>query len=197
MLFLAERTLADLLAGIPELADAYQRADPAFVDKTVDWLREVEEASGRLRSPLQARAAAERLHVLETRDESPKEHGGSGGRRRLARLRAAAALRQLEGSLRKHLEEIQGEIAEAREKMAQLLAVAAAKVKLPLPDRYTREEAAMVLWSRMAGIEEVHNLYIYLAATLARGDRIILLAELIDRIWDQLPDGIAGRSGGS
>ncbi len=191
MLFLTERTLAHLLAGIPDLADAYQRADPAFVDRTVSWLREAEEALGRLRSSLQARAAAERLHILETRDESSKTHGGSGSRRRLARLRAAGALRQLEGSLRRRLEEIQDEIAEAREKMAQLLAVAATKVKLPLPEQYAREEAAVVLWNRMAGIEDVHNLYTYLTVTLAQSDRLVLLAELLDRIWEQLPDGVA------
>jgi hypothetical protein len=175
---LIRETAMKLLQEIGHLTDLYQKRDPQFVRRTLDWLRTAEEEMGKLRHPSASTIAAQRGQILSTEDGYRPPQIESRNRRKLTRATAMQVLGDVERDLRAAVERCDEFLTEMREKMSQLLAVAAAEGALPLPPTEPRSTWLTKVWKSLQRGNGA-GMFGYLSARLQRADRIYLLDELL------------------
>jgi hypothetical protein len=169
------------LQELPALVDLHQRGDADFPGQVLVWLGRVEATLGRLRNPLVGLAAGQRSALLaagERRPESPQ-------RNRRSEIRAAASrgLGEIEAALRQAVLDADARLAEAREKIVQLVAIASAAKPLSLPTAPADETWLTRLWRTLGENPGTETLYAYLNASLRPADRHYLLQDLLANAW--------------
>lgn len=169
------------LLELPPLISRYT-AGRSAVPEVLAWMRALEESLARLRSPLAALVAAERGSVVAVRDglRAPDQISSKGSRAQRAQCIAAVA--RIEAALRAEVERVDAQLAPLREKMVQMLAVAASQQPLAVPAPGERAPWLLQLWAELGARPEVAALHAYLAASLAASDRIYLLGGLVDNL---------------
>lgn len=183
MLAITREKVLEHLREVPRLADLYRDRDPAFRERVLDWLSQVEESLGRLRNPLASRAAAERTTILAVAD-GLREPGidGSVSVRKATRATVSLALRRVEEALRELVESTDRKLDEGREKMTQLLAVATAAQPIPLPPTEPRQAWLEKVWRSLETSNGTQGMYAYLNAALRPSDRLYLLDEIVTNL---------------
>jgi hypothetical protein len=181
MLALTRTRLLDVLSQVPTLVDAYADHDARYADRAVRWLSDVENVLGSLRHPLVSSIASQRANLLAV-DEGltpPEIRDPPRSRRKLKRVAASLILRQAVSDLKQIVDDIDREFDGAREKLAQLLAVATRTKPIPLPPREPRKEWLDEVWSGLAINGESAGMFQYLASRLTAADRRFLLDEVL------------------
>jgi hypothetical protein len=183
MLAITREKVLEHLREVPRLADLYRDRDPAFRERVLDWLSQVEQSLGRLRNPLASRAAAERTTILAVAD-GLREPGidGSVGLRKATRATVSLALRRVERALRELVETTDRKLDEGREKMTQLLAVATTAKPIPLPPTEPRQAWLEKVWRSLETSNGTQGMYAYLNAALRPSDRLYLLDEIVTNL---------------
>ena len=184
MLALTREKLVTHLQKTPSLVDMYQQRNPAFVEKTVTWLAELEQILLQVRSPLASHVAAERGRILAVFDGY---RDGQISTKRVTRRKASLAttmlvLGQVDTSIQKVLDDIDGKFAIWREKMAQFIAVATNSHPIPLPPTEPRQAWLREVWRQFAVTNETQGMYNYLNTVMSRSDRLYILDELVGNL---------------
>jgi hypothetical protein len=181
MLVYTRELLLQCLQTVGGLVDQHARGEPRAETAFAAWLAECGERLARVRHPRASELAALRGRLLALRDLA-----GPNVRRR-ARAARMELLAEAERSLREELQRLDVELAGAREKLAQLLAVASRAAPLQLQNGRTRERWLAETWGALAASPEANGLARYLAHALAPSDRTQLLGELLERALEAVP----------
>jgi len=183
--------LMEMLLQVPALISLYQSQDSAFVPSVLQWMTDSENELKRLRSPLASQCATERGRLLASVDGFPDAElrAREGGLRKAARATGALCLGRVEASMRQRVNELDAQLAQATDKMAQLLALGSAQSPLPLPPTEPRSAWLAQVWQQLGGVNETRHLHGYLASLLTASDRLYLLEQATDNLLSALPSG--------
>lgn len=192
MLFLKRQMLNQHMMELPAIVDRYAARDAGFVDDSLSWLTALEQTMLRLRLPLAGLVAASRGEILAVRDghRDPASSPPTSARQ-AQRATAAVVLSRVEKTLRGAVDDIDAQLDNHREKMAQLLAVASSVKPIPARGERTRDDWLRFLWSDMAGIKETASMYAYINAAIPPADVLALLGEVMEKLLTTAEDHIA------
>jgi hypothetical protein len=112
----------------------------------------------------------------------------TGTPRRTQRATAAVIIASVEPPLRDEVATIDEALAQPREQLAQLVAMALAHDRIP-PSREPRESWLEDVWSQLPDGNGAAGVREYIAARLARVDRLYLLDEVMRNLGPMNGDG--------
>lgn len=101
------------------------------------------------------------------------------GSRKAVRASAALALGRVEEALRSEVAAADARLAEGRERIAQLLAVATAAAPIPLPPTEPHNAWLGRVWRGLDVNGATHGMYAYLNAAFTASDRLYMLDEVV------------------
>lgn len=170
------------------LVNEMQRNDPTVIPSAVNWLIEVERVYTQLRNPAAAAVAVERGKILAAlAGVAPSPPGGhSRSSRKNATFVAFKAVEETNGALRGQIADADRRIEAAKEKMVQLVAVASAKVPIPLPPSEPRDAWLDGVWKAMNTVAEVSGMCRYLGASLTSLDRRQILDDVLTQMIEAM-----------
>jgi len=188
MLFVEREKLTQHLLKIGDIISAYQRHDPAFVDRVVDWLNAVEQDLQQFRNPLASFLASERGKIVAVKDgyRDQQISGEKLSNRKAMSASASLALSRSEEALRTEIHDIDSKFDVCREKMSQLLAVSSSKNPIPFPPGDPRIDWLRQVWANLGKVEEAKAMYNYINAIMQSSDKYHLLDELIGNMTSEL-----------
>ncbi len=189
MLAQTRERLLDQLERVPDLTDAYAGFDPRYAQRVIDWLSGVEKTLAVVRSPLTSLVATQRSGILLVEDggPSPEMSGRSTSRSKSKRVAASLAMARTEAALRDAITRIDEQFDVAREKLAQLLAVASSARPIPLPASERDDAWLDEVWRSLSVGKETQSMFSYLGARLARSDRRYLLGQVLENLFSNSP----------
>ena len=184
MLAFTREQLMQQLIMARSLIDGYSHHDPVFCNRVIAWLVGLEQLMAQLRLPAIGVVLSERGHILAA------ESGSSDSTQVMRRpmtgktkaLAAAAAVTRVQEELRKCIQEIDAKFDGWRAKMAQLVALAAARVTIPFPPSEPREGWLGTVWAAFDIEGESKVMYRYLAAAMSPSDRLRILDEMMSNL---------------
>ena len=132
------------------------------------------------RGQADADAAVQRAALLASADGLRQpEIPAATTARKAAQASASLALGRTEAALRQAVAAADDKLGEAREKLAQLLAVATAAHPIPLPPSEPRSLWLEKVWQTLGRATETQGMHRYLGAAFSSADRLYLLDELV------------------
>jgi len=177
-----ETILAQLLY-VPTLVDQYSQQESRFTDNTVDWLRKTEKALEPFRLPLVSRLSGFRGLVVAT-SEGLAEGANCKITRKQKRGQTMQMVQQAEIALREHVEGIDRQFEEYRDKLSQILAVASSREPLPATSTITTGYLDKI-WEQAKAAQDNPTLALYLQGRIAETDRRYLLGDIIGHLLAQ------------
>ncbi len=176
--YLRERLIEELMR-LHNLANRFPDHSPAFLQDSLDWMKDLEQLLTRLRHPLGGLIASHRMqmeaaiegHVEETRHS----------RRKAARFRIIDILAQVDEQLRGEVARIDARFDEWRDKIAQLAALASARSPIDLTQPLDNARLKAI-WQQFGEQQEGANMHRYLSAVLNDNDLLYLLKDIIDNL---------------
>lgn len=189
MLIYTREKLASCTQEVTALINSYQSRDGRFPYSAIAWLTSTEQSLNQLRHPLVALVAAQRAKILAVEDgyRHPSLGGAHVTMRRAMNVCASLAVEAVQAELRACIAALDARLDTARDKMAQFLAVATAKVAVPLPPTDPRDVWLATVWADLNVNGETQGMYRYLCASLSPADRLHLLDEVLTNLLDGLP----------
>lgn len=184
MLAFTREQLVEHLQAASGLVDRYARNDWEYPSRVTEWMSDVENTLGKVRSPLVALVAAERARITAVHDGFREPDLEGINVRKSQKATASLALGRVEAALRDEVRRIDARFDEMRERIAQLLALASTSTPIPLPPTEPRQAWLDRVWSGLAPNGETRSLYSYLGAALTPSDRSYLLDEMLRNLLD-------------
>ncbi len=190
MLIVTREKLVAHLLELSAIVDRYQRSDPEFVEQVAAWLIAVEKTLQQLRSPLSSQIAGQRARLLAVQDgfREPSLAENRVSRRKAVRAAAGLVVGRAEEALRARLAAIDARFDEAREKMAQYLAVTTSVRPIPLPPTEPRTAWLRSVWASLEDVPNTQGMRGYLNAALRPSDRLHVLGEVVDNLIENNGD---------
>lgn len=186
MLALTREKMMDCLHEATSLVNRYQKRDPLFIEKTVEWLAATEEALQQIKSPIASFVAAERGKLIATTDGfiDPDITQNRHSKRKTQAATAALVLSRVESAIRQQVLQIDEKFDALREKMIQFVAVATANGSpyTPPPPIEPRETWLKTVWESFAVSAETAGMRNYINTALYPSDRLYLLDSFIDNL---------------
>jgi hypothetical protein len=179
--------IVEQLMEVPALVDQYLRHDHQFVGQTLRWLRETEHKLQNTRSTVVSELAALRGLAAASEDGyvDPNVSAAKSSSRKSRRVMVVHTLSQAESALRRHVEFIDVEFNNFRDKLSQLLAVTSTNSPLP-PPKTIDSHYIDTVWEMLKHAPENQSLYFYLQARLTVIDRRYLLQDLLHNLLDSI-----------
>jgi hypothetical protein len=181
-----ENLLSHLL-GLTELTNLYKERSVDYPIRVIQWMQDLEETLGKLRSPLAGFVAAERAKIIASMDgycDPYIQPAGSGrSSRRSRQATAALGVAKVQERLLEIIEHIDRRFEEVYEKMAQLLAVISAQSPIPMPrEGESRSGWHERVWQQMPSNGNTQGMVEYLRASLKHSDLLYVLGETLDNL---------------
>jgi len=181
---LRERIIERMLL-IPPLIDQYVQQQYSFVENTLIWLKNNEQAIASTRSPLIAQFSALRGQLIAIDDGLLNDNIQTGRSiRKNRRALAAHIITIADQALRDELANIDQYFEELKDKLSQLIAIVSAKEQLPFCAVITTEYLDR-LWLLLQQHEETKSMSIYIKTRTDSVDRHYLLQELLKNLFDK------------
>lgn len=189
MLAMMRERLVGQLTELPDLVNLYSRQDARFEDKVMQWLSDSEQALVPFRRPWVARLSSLRGLIAAGRDGYRDPSVGlSGSERKQRRAMTMHWLQEAETLMRKEGEQLDQQLDDYRDKLAQLLAVTSAKQPLE-PKKNLSTAYLDSVWKQLGDAQENPTLFHYLSARLGDTDRRYVLQDLLERAMSGVVEG--------
>ncbi|MDF7800248.1 hypothetical protein P4C99_12290 [Pontiellaceae bacterium B1224] len=175
------------LQGLTELSNLYKERSVDYPIRVIQWMQDLEETLGKLRSPLSGFVAAERGKVIASVDgycDPYIQPAGSGrSSRRNRQATAALGVANVQERLQQTIEHIDHRFEEVREKIAQLLAVVSAQSPIPMPQEgESRSGWHERVWQQLPTNGNTQGMVEYLRTSLKHSDLLYVLGETLDNL---------------
>lgn len=188
MLTMERELLLEHMARVTSLMDLYERGDASFVEHSMHWLREMEKLLQRFRSPEVSLLATLRGRIMAARDGYREpEIDDKVSNRKMVRATVADCIAKADEAIRKRLHAINCELDGMSAKMYQLIALASAVRPINVTPKGNRETWLFTIWQGLGVDGPTNQLKGYLSASLALGDRLYLLDDIMRRFMEALP----------
>jgi hypothetical protein len=172
----------ETLLQVPALVDQFERRELNFLEAVRTWLTQTEKLLSDSRLPVVAQVAALRATLLSAeRGSSPGANAvGRSGARKLKDATAADVLGKAQGLIAGAISEDAARLAEG-ERLAQKLAMVAARKGLVPADVQTNGEALGATWRAMSADIDIGAATTHLAGLVGSHDALILLSRMLPR----------------
>ncbi len=188
MLTIERELLLERMARVSLLIDMYERGDASFVEQTLHWMRDMETLLQRFRSPEVSLFATLRGRIMAARDGFREpEIDSKVTSRKLIRATAAECIGRADEAIRNRLHAINSELDGMAAKLYQLIALSGAARPINLAVRTEREAWLFSIWQGLGVDGPTNQLKGYLSASLALGDRLYLLDDIMRKIMEVIP----------
>ena len=183
MLTVARDALRAELAAATRLLRLYAGADPSFLEAAVAWFESATSSASKLSSRTRSAIARESAYAMSSargyRDPAlPADLPSRRARIVTLGLCVARAQVMLEDELRS----VESRLEVITEKLVQLLAVAAREIPLTFEEGADVRSQAVALWATLTRHSQETILMVnYIRLALEPGDRVALIAELLER----------------
>lgn len=178
---LAREKLLSALLALGEVVTTYKKDSTRFVAAYFKWLEEAEESLGPLRLPLLGLIQSQKGQLLAIEDGllPPQVQTEGSSVRKRQRAAAAALIDTMGTTLQNKLDTIDRQFDDARDKLAQCLAVLVGQQADFLNGLEADNAGVNRAWEAMQGIRELGPVLNYLTGKLPRADREYCLHEVL------------------